>query len=80
MRSNPVIRVTREFLEAIARWLNGDELGDALGLGKPSIYYTFLVAGQCLFFVGLCYTYRSIPWLDKRKIQNLPTLFYAVII
>lgn len=60
---------SRDFLTASARWLNGDELSDALGLGKPNLYYKALVAGQCIFFVCICYTYRSIPYLDRKKIR-----------
>jgi hypothetical protein len=58
---------SRDFLNASARWLNGNDLADALGLGRPGLYYWALVAGQCLFFMGICYTYRSIPYLDRRK-------------
>lgn len=58
-----------EFLEASARWLNGNELCDALGLGNPGLWYKMLMAGQCAFFVGLCYSYRAIPMLDRRKIK-----------
>lgn len=65
----PPSYASREFLEANARWLNGNQLCDALGLGRPSLYYWILVAGQCLFLMGLCYTNRSIDWLDKRKIK-----------
>ena len=60
---------SRGFLEATARWLNGNELCDRLGLGKPSFYYKVLVAGQCLFFMIMCYPHRYIPYLDKRKVQ-----------
>jgi hypothetical protein len=60
---------SREFLEASARWLNGNELSDALGLGRPGLYYWALVAGQCIFFMVLCYTHRSIPSLDRKKIK-----------
>ena len=60
---------SRDFLNANARWLNGNDLADALDLGRPSLYYWALVAGQCIFFMALCYTYRAIPYLDKRKIK-----------
>jgi hypothetical protein len=59
---------SRDFLEAQARWLNGHELCDELGLGHPGLYYWALVAGQCLFFMTSIYISRSIPSLDKRKI------------
>ncbi|KAG0646081.1 hypothetical protein D0Z07_8255 [Hyphodiscus hymeniophilus] len=41
---------SRDFLNANARWLNGNELADALGLGRPGLYYYALVVGQCIFF------------------------------
>jgi len=56
------------FLEASSRWLNGNDLCDALGLGRPGWYYWTLMAGQCLFFMAICYTYRMIPYLDRRKV------------
>ena len=69
LANQPPQYASREFLEATARWLNGNELCDALGLGHPGIYYKLLVAGQCLFFMFTCYTHRAIPFLDKRKIS-----------
>ena len=60
--------LSRPFLEVNARWLNGNELCDALGLGRPSAYYWALMGAQCLFYMAICYTYRSIPWLDRRKV------------
>ena len=64
------------FLEVSSRWLNGNDLCDALGLGRPGWYYWSLMAGQCLFFMAICYTYRMIPYLDRRKIRVsfLPSL------
>jgi hypothetical protein len=64
---------SRDFLTASARWLNGDDLADALGLSQPSLYYKALVAGQCIFFMCICYTYRSVPSWDRKKIKVLPT-------
>jgi hypothetical protein len=69
LQGQPPAYASRDFLVASARWLNGDELADCLGLGRPSLYYKALVAGQCIFFVFICYTYRSIPYLDKRKLK-----------
>jgi hypothetical protein len=61
---------SRDFLNASARWLNGNELANALGIGRPGLYYWALMAGQCIFFCYICYTYRSIPYLDRRKIKD----------
>lgn len=71
---------SRDFLNASARWLNGHALADALQLGRPSLYYYALVAGQCIFFMTLCYTYRAIPFLDRRKIATLRRVFYQLIV
>lgn len=71
---------TRSFLEASARWLNGHQLCDALGLGRPGLYHTCLVAGQCLAFMTLCYLHRSVAALDRRKIARLRRLFWLLIV
>lgn len=69
LESQPPAYASRDFLNASARWLNGKDLSDALGLGNPGWYYWALVAGQCIFFCALCYTYRSFEYLDQRKIK-----------
>jgi hypothetical protein len=69
-----------DFLTASARWLNGNALSDELGLMRPGIYYTCLMAGQCLFFCFFCYLYRSIPSLDRKKVAMLKKVFYDVIV
>ena len=69
-----------DMLTASARWLNGDELADQLGLARPSFYFTALMAGQCLFFMAFSYVYRSIPYLDRRKVRTLKRIFYAITV
>ena len=69
LEAQPPAYASRSFLEVNARWLNGNDLCDALALGRPSLYYWTLMAGQCIFFMSICYFYRSIPWLDRRKIK-----------
>jgi hypothetical protein len=69
LEAQPPAFASRSFLEVNARWLNGNDLCDALALGRPSLYYWTLMAGQCIFFMSICYFYRSIPWLDRRKIK-----------
>ncbi|KAE9375734.1 hypothetical protein N431DRAFT_543207 [Stipitochalara longipes BDJ] len=80
LQGQPPAYASRDFLVASARWLNGDELADALGLSRPSLYYKALVVGQCIFFMCICYTYRSIPYLDRRKVKALRRIFYQVIV
>ena len=80
LENQPPAYASRSFLEASARWLNGNELCDALGLGTPHLYHTCLVAGQCMFFMALCYSYRSVSYLDRRKVANLKRIFWEVIV
>lgn len=80
LEKQPPTYVSPDMLVASARWLNGNELGDALALPRVSYYYWALMTGQCLFFMAICYTYRSIPWLDRRKVSKLKKLFYTVIV
>ncbi|KAK5944597.1 hypothetical protein PMZ80_003879 [Knufia obscura] len=80
LENQPPAYASRSFLEANARWLNGGELCDALGLGRPSYYHTCLVAGQCILFMFVCYLNRSIDYLDKRKVANLKRIFWQLIV
>ncbi|KXT07352.1 hypothetical protein AC578_426 [Pseudocercospora eumusae] len=80
LEGQPPGYTSADFLVASARWLNGNDLCDALGLSRPSTYYWTLIIGQCLFFCVFCYTYRAIPYLDKRKIETLKSVFYEIIV
>jgi len=80
LESRPPTWASADMLIASARWLNGNDLADQLGLPRPSLYYWALMAGQCTFFVVMCYTYRSFPSWDKKKNDALRHLFYALIV
>lgn len=80
LESAPPTYASRSFLEVNARWLNGNELCDALGLGRPSVWYWAIMAGQCIFFMSICYLYRSIPALDRRKVTALRHAFWVWIV
>lgn len=80
LENTPPAYASRSFLEVNARWMNGNELCDELGLGRPSAWYWALMAGQCLFFMGVCYFYRSFEALDRRKVKGLRRIFWAFIV
>jgi len=80
LEGQPPTYVSPDMLIASARWLNGNDLGDALGLPRVSIYYSALMVGQCIFFMGLCYFYRAVPYFDRGHIDRLKRIFYAVIV
>lgn len=80
LEGRPPTYASGDMLIASARWLNGNELVDKLGLPKPSLYYWALMAGQCTFYIIMCYLHRSIPYLDRRKIATFRRVFYALIV
>jgi hypothetical protein len=59
---------SKEFMEAMARQLNGDQLSDCLDIPQSSLYYRALIFGYCVFVMAFSYTVRLIPPLDRRFI------------
>ena len=72
LEDTPPAYISREFLEAGSRWLNGNELCDGLGIGRPGWYYWALMEGQCWLSKTVAYTARSISWLDEKQIAVCP--------
>ncbi|KAE8387164.1 hypothetical protein BDV23DRAFT_161863 [Aspergillus alliaceus] len=70
---------SKEYLEAMARKLNGDELSDRLGLPRPTLYYRVLVYGHCLVVMVACYGLRAFPKLDQAFINLRRRLYYKII-
>jgi hypothetical protein len=48
LEGQPPTYISPDMLIASARWLNGNELADELGLPRVSLYYKSLMAGQCV--------------------------------
>lgn len=69
---------SRPFLQAQARWLNGHTLSDALAVPRPPLYYTALVAGQCLFLMATCYARRLSPSWDDAGIRRASRILNGV--
>ncbi|KAF2400231.1 hypothetical protein EJ06DRAFT_493876 [Trichodelitschia bisporula] len=76
----PPAHVSRGMLVASARWLNGGDLCDALGLEKASLYYKALMAGQCVFYVVMSYPTWVVPGLDERKCRWMRDVFWNMIV
>ncbi|KAL4805222.1 hypothetical protein BDV18DRAFT_161619 [Aspergillus unguis] len=74
------IYASRDWWEAGGRVLNGDELSDAIGLGKPSLYYRTLIRSQSLTFKLLNYFTRSIPAVDRWWIDTARRGIWAYVI
>jgi hypothetical protein len=69
LKDCPPTYASREFMCAQTYWLNGRDLSEKLEVDRPSLYYSSLVLGQCLFFITVCYVNRSISYLDSRNIN-----------
>lgn len=80
LEGQPPGYASADMLTASARWLNGNDLCDELGLLRPSAYYWVLMAGQCLFFCIFSYTYRAVPSWDRKKINTLKRVFWELIV
>lgn len=80
LANKPPAYLPADFLAATARWLNGSDLCDQLGIPRPGWYYWALMAGQCLFFGTLSYVYRLFPSQDRKKIAALKRIFYRIIV
>ncbi|KAK0639352.1 hypothetical protein B0T16DRAFT_432220 [Cercophora newfieldiana] len=71
LQNQPPAYASSSFLRAEAHWLNGPALASALSIPKPPLFYTLLVAGQCLFFMTTCYVRRAIPSWDEAFIIKI---------
>lgn len=70
----PPLIISRGFIEAGSRWINGHELCDELGLGRPGWLSYAVFAGHCVFVNVLARAQRLIPWLDEFMIEVGVTL------
>lgn len=59
---------SKEFMEAMSRQLNGDQLCDSLDIPRPSVYYRALIYGYCLVVMAFAYSVRVFPSLDQNFI------------
>jgi len=82
LSNSPPIYASPDMLCATARWLIGNELSDALGLGRPSSpwYYYSLMAGQCLVFIGGSYSTRILRSWDRKKQKMMRKAFWTMIV
>ncbi|KAJ0416395.1 hypothetical protein BJY00DRAFT_304169 [Aspergillus carlsbadensis] len=68
-----------EFMEAMARHLNGDKLSDRLDIPKTSLYYQTLIYGYCYLVILISYSNRVFPLFDKAWITIRRRLYYSII-
>ena len=61
----PPMNISKEFIEAGSRWFNGNQLCDALELGRPGWYHYFCMMGLNAIVITLCFWQRLIPSFDS---------------
>ncbi|KAK4454944.1 hypothetical protein QBC34DRAFT_103952 [Podospora aff. communis PSN243] len=71
LQNQPPSYASASFLRAEAYWLNGKELATKLSIPEPPVFYTLLVAGQCLFFMTMTCLKRTFPSFDKSSIIKM---------
>ncbi|KAM5342248.1 hypothetical protein ACJ41O_013214 [Fusarium nematophilum] len=74
------INEPKEFFEAGTRYINGDQMCDDIGLGKPGLYWDAVVRGQCWALMVITYISRSVPAWDRRQVQMFRELFWSYIV
>ncbi|OKL61055.1 hypothetical protein UA08_03138 [Talaromyces atroroseus] len=74
------LTISRSFIEAGSRWLNGNEICDQLGLGRPGILSYVAFSGLCSLVMMLAWTQRMIPAFDRFIVQYTRRLLYWAVI
>ena len=80
LANQPPSYASADYLCAMARWLNGPYLSDALDIPKTSLLTNSLVAVQLLVLGISTYIARAVSVLDKWKISYLRKRFYNVFV
>ncbi|KAK3304614.1 uncharacterized protein B0T15DRAFT_248496 [Chaetomium strumarium] len=80
MAHQPPLYPSAAFLRAEAHWLNGHALADALAVPRPGVWQTLLVAGQCLVFMAVCYTRRSVRRWDEAGIARARRVLRSLVV
>ncbi|KAJ5266596.1 hypothetical protein N7478_009404 [Penicillium angulare] len=70
---------SKEFIEAMSRLLNGDQLADQLDIPRPSLYYRALIWGYCFWVSGVSFVIPRIWFMDRIMIALRRKYFYKMI-
>lgn len=68
------------FIEAGSRVLNGDDLCDALGFGRPGMLAYACWRGHCWFVRVLALVQRWVPGVDEAVVRYFRSTLYDVIV
>jgi hypothetical protein len=59
---------SKEFMEALTRLLNGDQLSDELEIPRSSLYYRVMIWGYCFWVATISFIIPRIYFLDRLMI------------
>ncbi|GFF32967.1 latex clearing protein [Aspergillus udagawae] len=72
--------MSRGFIEAGSRWINGDELCDELGLGRPGVLHYVAFMGHCMLVVFMAWVQRLVPGLDGIVVNFFRSVLYRGLV
>ncbi|KAL4821398.1 hypothetical protein BDW67DRAFT_180099 [Aspergillus spinulosporus] len=70
------IYASLEYMDALTRLLNGDQLSDELHIPKTGLYYRVLIWGYCFWVKLQSKTIPLIPAVDRHVIENRKKMFW----
>ncbi|KAI1756100.1 hypothetical protein F4782DRAFT_550034 [Xylaria castorea] len=76
----PPFNVSKEFIEAGSRVLNGDELCNQLKMGRPGWVSYMCFKGHCWLVSALAMAQRLSPMIDRWIIEHWKTLLHSAVI
>ncbi|OQE24995.1 hypothetical protein PENFLA_c009G03682 [Penicillium flavigenum] len=71
---------SKEFMEAMSRLLNGDQLADELDIPRSNLYYRMLIWGYCFWVMAISYIVPRIHFFDRIMISLRRKYFYRLIL
>ncbi|KAJ5197599.1 hypothetical protein N7449_008078 [Penicillium cf. viridicatum] len=71
---------SKEFMEAMTRLLNGDQLADELDIPRSSLYYRMLIWGYCFWVMVVSYIVPKIYFVDRIMISLRRRYYYKLIL
>ncbi|KAF9885041.1 hypothetical protein FE257_000772 [Aspergillus nanangensis] len=70
MENTAPVYASKEYMDALTRLLNGDQLSDELHIPPTSRYYRMLMWGYCLWVQIEANTVAKIPFIDRHLIAS----------
>lgn len=63
------LTISRGFIEAGSRWINGHEFCEEIGLGRPGVLSYIAFAGCCTLVIVMAWAQRTISAFDRFMVQ-----------